>query len=225
MKATGRLRRRPSPAIDHRLAPPRRGPSFRKFAAAARFGLRTGMGNAQIAASGFIYPPSPTWKAQAEQDGRTAAWQGVAALRAGLSGFGHAYVLATGPKIGIRETRHVTTRAPLKEAALTDGVRADDTIALGAWPMEIHHGPGRTEYREIGGDGIYGIGLCALQVSGIANLWLGGRTLGAEPAAYASARVMGTAFATGQAAGVAAALQAGDAPQVRRELLRQGALL
>lgn len=163
--------------------------------------------------------------AQAERDGRAAAWHGVAALRAGLSGFDQAYVLATGPKIGIRETRHVATRAPLTEATLANAIRPEDTVALGAWPMEIHHGPGRTEYREIGGDGVYGIGLGALQVAGIDNLWLGGRTLGAEPAAYASARVMGTAFATGQAAGVAAALRTEDAPPVRRELLRQGALL
>lgn len=163
--------------------------------------------------------------AQAERDGREAAWNGVAALRAGLPGFEHAYVLATGPKIGIRETRHVSTRAPLTEVTLANARRPEDTVALGAWPMEIHHGPGRTEYREIGGDGVYGIGLGALQASGLANLWLAGRTLGAEPAAYASARVMGTAFATGHAAGVAAALHAEDASPVRRELLRQGALL
>jgi hypothetical protein len=46
--------------------------------------------------------------------------------------------------------------------------------------------------------------------------------------AYGSLRVMGTAFATGQAAGIAAAQcgnTAPDANRVRAELLRQGAIL
>lgn len=163
--------------------------------------------------------------AEAERDARSAAWHAVDALRAGLQGFERAFVLATGPKIGIRETRHVATRALLCEETLSQALRPDDTVALGAWPMELHHAPGRTEYRKIGGDGIYGIGLGALQAAAIDNLWLGGRTLGAEPAAYASARVMGTAFATGHAAGIAAALHTTDANPVRRELLRQDARL
>ena len=161
----------------------------------------------------------------AERDGRLAAWHGVAALRAALPGFENAHVAATGPRIGIRESRHAAARAPLLEATLIDARRPDDTVALGSWPMEIHHGPGRTEYRGIGGDGVYGIGLGALQVAGLGNLWLGGRTLGAEPAAYASARVMGTAFATGHAAGVAAALPSAATEAVQRELLRQDAVL
>jgi hypothetical protein len=163
--------------------------------------------------------------AKAERDGRAAAWHAVAALRAEVEGCDNAYVIATGPKIGIRETRHVAARSPLKEAALTQALRPDDTVALGAWPMEIHHGPGHVEYRKIGGNGIYGIGLGALLPKGLDNLWLGGRTLGAEPGAYASARVMGTAFATGHAAGIAAALGATESGPVSRELLRQGAIL
>jgi hypothetical protein len=91
--------------------------------------------------------------------------------------------------------------------------------------MEIHHGPGRAEYRKIGGDGVYGIPLGALASNDFSNLWLAGRTLGADPAAYASARVMGTAFATGHAAGVAAALSGADSVAVRSELLRQRAII
>ncbi|WP_425073428.1 FAD-dependent oxidoreductase [Sagittula sp. S175] len=163
--------------------------------------------------------------AQAEADGRAAAWHATRALRAGLTGFENAYVVATGPKIGIRETRHVATRTPLLQSSLAQAIRPDDTVALGAWPMEIHHGPGHTEYRAIGGDGVYGISLGALSVAGLDNLWLGGRTLGADAAAYASARVMGTAFATGQAAGVRATMRSDDIGALRRELLRQGALL
>lgn len=162
--------------------------------------------------------------ARAERDGRELAWHAVSLLRA-LPGFERANVAATGPKIGIRESRHAASVAPLVEDILSNGLRPDDTVALGGWPMEIHHGPGRTEYRPIGGAGCYGIPLGALRSADFGNLYLAGRCLGAEPSAFASARVMGTAFANGQAAGVAAALGAADTQRIRRELLRQGAIL
>ena len=162
--------------------------------------------------------------AKAERDGRELAWQAVSLLRA-LPGYADANVAATGPKIGIRESRHARSLSPLGEDTLVAGARPDDTVALGGWPMEIHHGAGKTEYRSIGRDGIYGIPLAALRSADFANLMLAGRCIGADPAAYASARVMGTAFATGQAAGVVAALEPTEIQAVRSELLRQGALL
>jgi hypothetical protein len=61
------------------------------------------------------------------------------------------------------------------------------------------------------------------------NLFAAGRLADADQKAGASLRVMGTAFATGQAAGVAAALHAAqgkvDAGAVQAHLRRQGALL
>lgn len=163
--------------------------------------------------------------AQAESDGRALVWRGVQALRDHVAGFERANVSGTGPNIGIRETRHAATIAPLREADVLAGLRRPDGIALGGWPMEIHHGPGRAEYRPIGGDGVYDIGLDATRSKDFENLWFGGRTIGADPAAYASARVMGTAFATGHAAGVAAARQSEGINAIRSELLRQGAFL
>ena len=163
--------------------------------------------------------------AQAERDGRELAWRGVETLRRHLPGFEKANVAATGPRIGIRETRHAATVAPLREAVLTGGLCPPDSVALGGWPMEIHHGPGRAEYRRIGGAGVYGISPGALQSADFRNLLLAGRAIGADPAAYASARVMGTAFATGHAAGIAATQAQADPDALRRELRRQGALL
>lgn len=50
-----------------------------------------------------------------------------------------------------------------------------------------------------------------------------------DAVAHAATRVMGTCFATGQAAGVAAACQAKtgavDVPGIQKELRRQGALV
>ena len=59
----------------------------------------------------------------------------------------------------------------------------------------------------------YDIPLDALHSIDRDNLWAAGRLVSSDADAYCSLRVMGTAFATGHAAGVAAALQAtGDAP-------------
>lgn len=162
---------------------------------------------------------------QAEQDGRDLAWQAVHTLRTQSPGFARANISATGPKVGVRETRHMATVEPLREADVLAGRLRGDGIGKGCWPMEIHHAPGHVEYRRVGGDGCYDIGLGALQSADLANCWLSGRNLGADASAYASARVMGTSFATGHAAGVAAALGGSDVQAVRRALQQQGAIL
>ena len=51
----------------------------------------------------------------------------------------------------------------------------------------------------------YEVPLRALKVAGVANLWAAGKCLSAEPAAQASARIAGCCWATGEAAGRAAA--------------------
>lgn len=82
----------------------------------------------------------------------------------------------------------------------------------------------------IGGPGFFHVPYDAIRAKGIANLWYGGRVIGADPHAYGSVHVMGTAFATGQAAGVAAAdyVDANykiDVEGLRKRLREQGALL
>jgi FAD dependent oxidoreductase len=165
----------------------------------------------------------------AERDGRDLVWRAVAALRAHVPGFARASIATTGPQLGIRETRHVASRDDVVEADAASGRLRPDGIARAAWPMEIHHGPDHTEYRPIGGGGYFHVPLGALRAAHADNLWLAGRTIGADPAAFASVRVMGTAFATGHAAGVAAALQAGSRPldvtTVIQQLRAQKALI
>ncbi len=95
--------------------------------------------------------------------------------------------------------------------------------------MEVHSGLGKCTYQPVGGGGYFGIPYAAIRADGLENLWLGGRVIGCEAEAYGSIRVMGTAFATGHAAGVAAACQA-DAQNhsssiVRARLSEQGAIL
>ena len=159
----------------------------------------------------------------AEIEGRRLARAFLPVLR-GLAGFAGAFIAATGPQIGIRETRHVRARGMVTEADVTEGRPRADAIARGAWPIEVHATPGRPVFRPVGGAGVFGIGLDPLRADGVDNLFLAGRTIGADAAAYGSVRVMGTGFATGHAAGVMAALGV-EPGRVRAALEGQGALL
>ena len=84
-------------------------------------------------------------------------------------------------------------------------------------------------WKRLRDDGAYGIALDTLFSATHRNLFAAGRVLDADADAFASVRVMGTAFATGQAAGVAAALVAdgrpAEASAVRAEIIRQHGIL
>lgn len=167
---------------------------------------------------------------------RGARRQAQAYLRVvkSLPGCGDAYIVGTGPEMGTRESRHLTGRAQLTEKDILQPASVrdfqTDHVAVGAWPIESHPGPGLpVEWQYIPEPGYYGIPLDILWSRNTPNLFGAGRTVDGDRGAGASLRVMGTAFATGQAAGVAAALTAGKrgvtADAVRRELDRQGAHL
>jgi hypothetical protein len=166
---------------------------------------------------------------QAEWVGRKIAHDCVKVLRAEVAGFEGCHIVNTGPQIGIREAWRPQALCPLKQQDLEIGRTFESGIARAAWPMEDHSEPGKPAYHPIGGSG-YGLIPLESLCTDIPNLWLAGRTIGADAAAYGSIRVMGTSFATGQAAGVAAALFAhrGELPmpsQVVESLQAQDALI
>lgn len=148
-----------------------------------------------------------------------------------LPGCSGAYLVSTGPEIGTRESRHIVGRYQLSGEEVLGAARFDDAIALGAWPVEYHPGPGvPPEWHFISGDGHYDIPLGALISLDTDNLLAAGRNIDGDRNAGASLRVMGTAFATGHAAGIAGAIIAErsrglDVVAVRAELSRQNANL
>ncbi len=166
---------------------------------------------------------------KAEWLGRKIAHDLVEVLRAEVAGFENCHIVNTGPQIGIRQAWCPEAQYALKREDLQIGRKFDSGIARAAWPMEDHSKPGKPSYHPIGGAGYGLIPLESLSTK-IPHLWLAGRTIGADAAAYGSIRVMGTSFATGQAAGVAAALfaQQGESPQshqVIADLKAQSALV
>jgi hypothetical protein len=157
---------------------------------------------------------------RAETAARRLAWTYLDVLRQ-HPGFEGAYIVSTGPQLGIRETRHPQSQCDVNVRNATDGSRSADGIGRACWPMEVHESPGRVRYSPIGGAGFFDIPHQALLPKGVANLRLAGRTIGSDRDAYGSIRVMGTAFATGQAAGVSAALSASTRTLVSSDVLRK----
>ncbi len=165
----------------------------------------------------------------AERDGRRQAWTYLKAIRT-IPGCQGAYLVATGHEFGTRESRHIESVRPFQWRDVEESRGFDDCIALGAWGAEWHdrktygssydYPPERTSYE---------IPLSCLTSRDTSNLFAAGRVADGDRLAGAAIRVMGTAFATGHAAGVAAAQVANGGPLqsacVRRALARQGAIL
>lgn len=164
---------------------------------------------------------------EVEFKARELAWLNLEVLRR-HPGFEKAYLVSTGPQMGIRETRRPSSRADVVEQDVVDGRRHEDGIARASWPMEVHESPGNARFVDIGGQGFFDVRAGAIAAAEIANLRLAGRVIGADPKAYGSIRVMGTAFATGHAAGASAALAVvgpTDVAALRKTLEGQGAVI
>ena len=165
----------------------------------------------------------------AERHGRAQAWAYLDVIRS-LPGCEKAYLASTGPDFGTRESRHIDAVRQLTWQDVVEGRRAPDSIALGAWGVEWHD---RKTFESTfvypPDKGCYEIPLGCLISVNTSNLFAAGRVIDADEKAGASVRVMGTAFATGQAAGIAAACFAergrAEADEVRRRLVTQGALI
>lgn len=166
----------------------------------------------------------------AEMSGRRQAQSYLAAIRT-IEGCENAHLVNSGPEFGTRESRHMNCVGQLTWDDVLTRKRHDDCIALGAWGAEWHERSNYESTLEIPLEGVepYQIPLSCLVSGDTANLFAAGRTADGDRKAGAAIRVMGTSFATGQAAGVAAAQIAGggalDAAGVRRVLLEQGAML
>jgi hypothetical protein len=165
----------------------------------------------------------------AERSGREQAWAYLEAIRT-IRGCEKAYLVSTGPEFGTRESRHIEALYRLTWEDVVQGRCVDDSIALGAWGVEWHD---RKTFESTfvypPNKGTYEIPLRCLMSHDTSNLFAAGRLADADQKAGASVRVMGTAFATGQAAGVAAATFAQhrhvDGSAVRKVLHRQNALI
>jgi hypothetical protein len=133
---------------------------------------------------------------------------------------------------GVRETRRIVGDYRLTAQDVLGARKFDDVIARGAYPVDIHNPKGSgTLLKRVPPGAAYDLPLRCLLPTGVEGLLVAGRCLSGSHEAHSSYRVMPIVMATGQAAGVCAALAAtrGLTPRrvavsdVQATLIAQGA--
>jgi hypothetical protein len=168
----------------------------------------------------------------AEREGRRQMDEVATFLRKYVPGFRDAYVVQSGTAVGIRGTRRIVGDYVLSADDVLEARKFDDVVARGAYPIDIHRpdGPG-TIMRRLPPGEAYDIPLRCLLPGGVDHLVVAGKCISGTYEAHSSFRAAPICTATGQAAGVCAAISArtGTSPHrvpvraVQSELVRQGA--
>jgi hypothetical protein len=158
---------------------------------------------AQVAAAG---PDSPGARRALADWSRRGVEAIVAHLRETRAGYADCRVVAWPERLGVREGSRLLGREVLGAEALLAGRRRDDEVALSCWPIELWHDHRGARFRHPTGP--CGIPLGALVSRSHPRLGMAGRCLSASHEALGALRVLGTALATGEAIGLAAALAA-----------------
>lgn len=141
--------------------------------------------------------------------------EGVARyLRETIPGFENARIEAIAPVLGVRETRHVIGEYTLSGKDSIEGTHFDDSIAADASALDIHDPKGA----DVDFQGLrpYEIPYRTLLPNGVEQMLVAGRCISADHDAHARSRNMPACMATGQAAGVAAAVAIDQGVNVRR---------
>jgi len=125
-----------------------------------------------------------------------------------VAAFRNARLDSVAPQLGVRSGRRILGRARLADADVLNVRKSPQGIARGCWPMERWGKSPRPEMNYFAERDFYDIPLDCLRPVELENVFVAGRCLSAETGAMTSARVIGTALATGWAAGTAAAFQA-----------------
>ncbi|MFA6316252.1 MAG: FAD-dependent oxidoreductase [Elusimicrobiota bacterium] len=160
--------------------------------------------------------------------------EAAAFMRTRLPGFSHSRLVETASRVGVRETRRIQGRCTLTAEDVLEGRDFPDSVARGAFPIDLHdpEGAGLTMKRMKAGAS-YGIPYRCLLPKAVEGLLVAGRAISATHEANASARLSPTCMALGQAAGTAGALCAAagvlpsrlDCGLLRRKLKSRGAVI
>ena len=143
-------------------------------------------------------------------------------MRKKLPGFEECRISAVAPQIGVRGSCNVRGRVVITAADLDNGTPVEEPVAFGKRRYGGHY---IHQFRSPWGSGTSGLRAVpygALRPAGLGNLSVGGRCISIESKAVSAIRLMPFCMATGQAAGIAAALKFPPYPVLKQELDRQG---
>jgi hypothetical protein len=147
-----------------------------------------------------------------EREGRALLQPLVRFLTAQVAAFRNARLASVAPQLGVRSGRRILGRARLTDEDVLGAQKSSLGVARGCWPMERWGSSPKPEMTYFAERDFYDIPLNCLRPLELDNVFVAGRCLSATTGAMTSARVIGTALATGWAAGTAAAFQASGRP-------------
>ncbi len=171
---------------------------------------------------------------RAELVGRRQVFELANFFRKYVPGFEKAFVAQSGITTCVRESRRIMGEYLLTAKDVLDTHKFPDQIAFGSYPVDLHSPTGKgTMLKKIKPGQAYGIPLRCLVPQKVENLLVAGRCISGTHIANASYRTMPICMATGQAAGVCAAIATKEnltprrvnASMVREVLLKQGAIV
>lgn len=181
-----------------------------------------------------INPLEPEDLTKAEMTGRKQCQEVYEFLRKRIAGFENAKIACTGPFIGVRGSVQIEGQYTITEMDIVTCKEFEDTVAHGAYPIDIHPPEGADDAMfdivKLKPGDYYNIPYRTL-IGEMSNLITVGRCISATFEAQAAIRVSPIAGAIGHAGGAAAAVavQSGakvqDVKTVRELLVEQGAFL
>ena len=133
-------------------------------------------------------------------------------LTESVAAFRNGRLASVAPQLGVRSGQRIFGRARLADADVFGARKSSLGIARGCWPMERWTSSPKPEMTYFAERDFYDIPFDCLRPVELENVFVAGRCLSAATGAMTSARVIGTALATGWAAGTAAAFQASSRP-------------
>lgn len=164
-------------------------------------------------------PTAPECLTALEIEGRAIADDLTRFLRKHVPGFENAHISAFPARVGIRESRRILGQYRLETVDIENGVSFPDAVASASWPIELREAATGPRLRYPRDNRPCDIPLRSLRARDSDHFFMAGRCISCSHGAQASIRVIGTCLATGEAAGIAAALVAKngecDAEQIR----------
>ena len=155
-------------------------------------------------------PNLPLWQQVGdwEREARVLLDPLVRFLREHVAACRQARLASVAPQLGIRSGRRILGRSRLADEDVLNVKKSAAGIARGCWPMERWTSSPKPEMTYFAERDFYDIPFDCLRPVGLDNVFVAGRCFSATTGAMTSARVIGTAMATGWAAGTAAAFLA-----------------
>ena len=174
----------------------------------------------------------PASYTEGELEARRQTYEVERYLRDYIPGFRNAWRDKVAAFMGIRESRVIVGRYVLTADDIVSCRRFDDAIGVASYPVDIHHSHG-DDCTMVWCEDCYDLPYRMLVPEKVGNLLVAGRCASMTHEAMASARVMSSCMAMGEAAGRAArsAIAEGvpvadvDVDAVRKELADTGAYL